>query len=144
MPDFMNSEPLKAGAHHILFIEFPDPFLTLGKNFREFIIEVSELYILLLSTKEMNYIKFNFSCPLYLYFLLNFLYYCHCSDLNYLLLFGPLKSPYVLFLPRFSYNALRGTSAQSLFSDAIPLCVHVLVIWLFSFKTFNVPLFPKE
>lgn len=133
MPNFMNSVPLKAGVHHILFIEFPDPFLTPGKNFREFIIEVSELYILLLSTKEMNYIKFNFSCPLYLYFLLNFLYYCHCSDLNYHLLFGPLKSPCVLSPPIFSYSALRGTFAQSIFSDAHPI-VCPCACWLVVFS----------
>lgn len=144
MPNFMNSVPLKAGAHHILFIEFHDPFLTPGKSFREFIIEVSELYILLLSTKEMNYIKFNFSCPLYLYFLLNFLYYCHCSDLNYLLLFGPSRAPV------FSLHQDSPTMPSEVLLHSpslvmpIPLCDHVLVGWLFSLKNFNVPLFPKN
>lgn len=51
MTDFMNFVPLKVTARHILFIEFPDLFLTLEKNFREFIIEVNELHVLLLSKK---------------------------------------------------------------------------------------------
>lgn len=144
MPDFTNSVPLKAATRHILFIELPDPFLTPEKNFREFIIEVSELYILLLSTKEMNYIKFNFRCPLYLYFLLNFLYCCHSSDLNYLLLFGPLKSLCALSPSSFFYNALRSTPLHPFFNHSIPLCVHVSAGWLLSFKTFTVLLFPKE
>ena len=62
---------------------------------------------------------------------LNFPYYCHCSNLTYLLLFDPPKRHCALFPPRFFYSTLRGTSLQPIFNDAIPLCVHACISQLF-------------
>lgn len=66
---------------------------------------------------------------------------------EFLLLLGPLKSLCALSPPKFVYNALRGTSLQSIFNHALVspgVCLFFVLFSFFFFETFNVSLFSKE
>lgn len=118
MPDFMNFVPLRATAHHILLIEFPDLFLTPEKNFREFIIEVNELHILLLSKRhELYQVQLQMSL---ISVLLNFPSYCHSKASVFSL----------------HQDSSSKCSEVLLYSPSLIMlshCIYVLVGWLFYF-----------